>query len=122
MSTTSNGAFSPVERRMMPSGSVASGESAGGVVHPFTQVAEGAPCVCGALWGSAGWVGVGSVDAVVVADVAEVEVVDAGVVEAGVVDAGVVEPADVAPVEASQDATASAAEIASGSRKCLCIG
>jgi hypothetical protein len=66
-------------------------------------------------------VGVGSVDAVVVADgLAEVE--GAGVVEAAVVEAGVVEPADLAPVEASQDTTASAAEIAMGSRKRLRIG
>jgi hypothetical protein len=73
-------------------------------------------------------VGVGSVDAVVVPDgLGEVEVVEAGVVGVGVVEAadveaGVVEPADVAPVEASQDTTASAAEIASGSRKRLRIG
>ena len=117
MSTTSNGELSPVVRRMMPSGSVASGEPAGGVVQPCTQVAEGAPCVFGGVWGSAGWVGVGSVDAVAVADgLDEAEVVDAGVVEA------VVEAADVAPVEASQDTTASAASIAIGSREGLRIG
>jgi hypothetical protein len=109
MSTTSNGAFSPVVRRMMPSGSVASGEPAGGVVQPCTQVGEGAPRVFGRLCGSAGCVGDGRGDAVVADGLGEaaLEGVDA---------------AEVAPVEASQDTAASAASIAIGSREGLRIG
>jgi hypothetical protein len=57
MSTTSNAASTPVVRRTMPSGSVNSGEPAGGVVHPSTQVADGAPRVRGGRSGSAGGVG-----------------------------------------------------------------
>jgi hypothetical protein len=60
MSTTSNGAFSPVVRRMMPRGSVASAESAGGVVQPFTHVLEDFPRVAGGSFGNAGCVGDGT--------------------------------------------------------------
>jgi hypothetical protein len=109
MSTTSNGDRSSVVRRMMPSGSVASGEPGGGVVQPCTQVDEGAPCVFGGLCGSAGWVGDGSGDAVVADGLSEADLEG-------------VDAADVAPVEASQDTAASAASIAIGSREGLRIG
>lgn len=98
---------------MIPSGSVASGVPAGGVVHPFTQVADGAPLVLGGCFGSAGWVGVGRVEAVV-AGVAAVAV--------GEGDLEGVEAAEVTALDASQDTTASAASIAIGSRKGLRIG
>jgi hypothetical protein len=68
MSTTSNGAFSPVVRRMMPRGSVASAESAGGVVQPFTHVLEDFPCVGGGCFGNAGCVGDGTATGVGVED------------------------------------------------------
>jgi hypothetical protein len=83
-------------------------------------VSEGEPWVFGDFCGSAGWVGVGRVEAVVTG-LGAIEVVEASelVVEAADV-APVVE--EVVPVEASQDTTASAAEIAIGSRKGLRIG
>lgn len=98
---------------MMPSGSVASGEPAGGVVQPFTQVADGAPLVFGGCFGSAGWVGDGSVEGVGVGLAA---------VALGEGDLEGVEAAEVTALDASQDTTASAASIAIGSRKGLRIG
>jgi hypothetical protein len=110
MSTTSNGAFSPVERRMIPSGSVASGEPAGGVVHPFTQVAEGAPWVFGGLCGSAGCVGVGSVDVVVVG-------VGAVVVGLAEIDREGVEAADTPPGASPSQATSRNAAASSATER-----
>ena len=57
MSTTTSGPFTPVVRRMMPSGSVNRGVFAGGVIQPLTQVAEATPEVDGGVSGTAGGVG-----------------------------------------------------------------
>jgi hypothetical protein len=57
MSTTTNGPFTPVVRRMIPSGSVNLGVSAPGVVHPSTHSEKTAPIVGGGLAGVAGGVG-----------------------------------------------------------------
>src|SRR5438874_11039002 len=57
MSTTTSGPFTPVVRRMIPSGCVASGEFGGGVVQPFSQLVVAAPFVFGATGGIAGFVG-----------------------------------------------------------------
>jgi len=102
---------------------VASGEPSGGVVQPFTQVSEGEPWVFGGFCGSAGWVGVGRVEAVVTG-LGAFEVVEAAAVAVEAVDVDLegVDDADVVLVEASQDTAASAASIAIGSKKCLCIG
>jgi hypothetical protein len=113
MSTTSNGAFSPVVRRMMPRGSVASGESAGGVVQPFTHVLEGSPRVAGGFFGSAGRVGDGTAEGVGVGseDAATAEGDPEGVVAAEV-------PAVAStPQAARRNAAASSATSGTGVRR-----
>src|SRR5436190_15085269 len=57
MSTTTRGPSTPVVRRMMPSGSVNRGLLAGGVIHPFVQVAVFGPLVGRGVSGVAGGVG-----------------------------------------------------------------
>src|SRR5512134_963840 len=60
MSTTTKSPSTGAVRRTMPSGSVNSGVSLGGVRQPSTHVVEGAPRVAGADSGTAGWVGEGT--------------------------------------------------------------
>lgn len=92
---------------MMPSGSVASGEPAGGVRHPFTHVAEGAPRLGGRFPGRAGRVGDGDgeADELGVANLEGVEATEA-----------------LSAPDASHDATASAASIAIGRAENLRMG
>ena len=61
MSTTTGWPGSLTVRLRMRSGSSASPEPAGGVVHPSTQVADGSPLGGGGGCGIAGGVGLGSV-------------------------------------------------------------
>jgi hypothetical protein len=59
MSTTTRGPVTPVVRRTIPRGSVNRGESAGGVIQPFTHVSCFFPRVFGGFAGTAGGVGEG---------------------------------------------------------------
>ncbi|MGZ5298796.1 MAG: hypothetical protein ACXWDU_03890 [Actinomycetota bacterium] len=54
---TTRGPFTPVVRRMMPSGSVNGGVPAAGVAHPFSHFPDGGPLVAGGRAGIAGGVG-----------------------------------------------------------------
>jgi hypothetical protein len=68
MSTTVSGPFTPVVRRMIPSGSVNADVPTAGVCHPSTQLAVAGPFVGGGTAGVAGGVTEAAGDSVGEAD------------------------------------------------------